>query len=75
MMPYSRQPYTANAADKAILEAEWTPAAQADHEREHGPLERGKQKEDGLNKIIKPEEELTHASRVCAGTVATACWA
>jgi hypothetical protein len=54
-----QNPYTANAADKAILEAEWTPAAQADHEVNMARLKEERQKEDGLNKIIKPEEEIT----------------
>ena len=52
-------PYTANAADKAILEAEWTPAAQADHDVNMARLKEEKQKEGGANKIIKPDEELT----------------
>ncbi len=54
-----QNPYTANAADKAILEAEWTPAAQADHEVNMARMKEERQKEGGLNKIIKPEEEIT----------------
>jgi hypothetical protein len=64
-----------NAADKAILEAEWTPAAQADHEVNMARL---KEETEGgrANKIIKPEEETHRTLRQFApARMATACWA
>ena len=54
---YAR-PYTPDGADKAILEAEWNPAAEAAHQATMARLKEEKQSESGVKKIIRPEEEL-----------------
>ncbi len=53
-----QQPYTPDAADKAILEAEWSPAAGSDHQAAMTRLKERKQNAGGINKLVKPEEEL-----------------
>ena len=47
------RPYTPDEADKAILEAEWTPAAQADHEAN---VSRLKAEQGGIKPLSKEDE-------------------
>lgn len=53
-----KKPFTPTGADKAILEAEWSPAAEQDHQVVMARLKEAKQQESGANKVIKPDEEL-----------------
>ena len=51
-------PHKANAADKAILEQAWNPAAEADYQAQLEQLRQRKQKASGRDRQIGPEEDL-----------------
>ena len=51
-------PFQANAADKAIMEAEWTPAAEADLKTTMDRLKAERAHESGRDKMVLPEEEM-----------------
>lgn len=53
------RPYTPDASDKAILEAEWTPAVQADHEVN---MVRLKEAQGGIKPVSKEDELRTRFS-------------
>lgn len=52
------KPFVPTATDKAILEAEWNPAAEEAHKAVVARLKEEKQKESGANKVLKADEEL-----------------
>ncbi|MCB0764594.1 MAG: hypothetical protein KDB84_07820 [Flavobacteriales bacterium] len=51
-------PYQPNESDKAILAAEWSPAAEVDHAQVMARLKERKAGERGRNKVLRAEEEL-----------------
>lgn len=52
------KPFAPTVADKAILEAEWNPAAEEAHQAVVARLKEEKQKQGGGNKVLKADEEL-----------------
>ena len=51
-------PFQANAADKAIMEAEWTPSAEAHLKTTLERLKAERANESGRDKMVLPEEEM-----------------
>jgi len=54
----ARLPFRPDAADKAILEAEWTPAAQAAHEANMARLKAERGTKGGRASMVRGEEEM-----------------
>lgn len=54
----SAMPHKANAADKAILEEAWNPAAEADYQVQLAELKKRKQNESARHRQITPDEDL-----------------
>jgi hypothetical protein len=52
------KPFTPTASDKAILEAEWNPAAEEAHQAVVARLKEEKKAKSGANKVLKADEEL-----------------
>lgn len=52
------KPFTPTPSDKAILEAEWNPAAEEAHQAVVARLKEEKKAKSGANKVLKADEEL-----------------
>lgn len=53
-----KRPYAPTMADKAILEAEWNPAAEEEHKEVVARMKQARQGESGAARVLKPADEL-----------------